>query len=593
MRWLIREVPREVPSDAVERLAGNLHISPLLSRLLILRGLHDPGLASRFLNPQLCDLHDPFAMLGMDRAVRRIFQAVERREKILIYGDYDVDGSLAVVVLRMALSLIGANADYHIPHRIRDGYGMREEVIERAALEKFSLIVSVDTGIRDFPVVERARQLGIEYIITDHHLPLESAKEGDDFSSSATSPAEIRIPPAVAVLNPKQPACSYPDKNLSGVGVAFKLAQALLQSHPEHSRRLEVLLPSFLKLVCIGTIADSVPLLGENRVIARLGLEGLANPVNHGLRALLEVAGLNNGKITASDVGFRLAPRLNAAGRMESAEDVINLFLNAGSESAQQIAAKLNRLNSDRQRAEQTILADLETRYEQQPDLFAEPVIVLEGRDWHRGVIGIVASRIMERFSRPTLVIACEDASGHGSGRSLESFHLMDALTHAGDLFDRFGGHACAAGFVIPVPRIAELRQRLNHFAALRPHPESAEPEMFIDAEVSLDDLSTEGVLELERLGPHGYGNPQPVFVARKTSLSAPPRLLKEKHLKLQIVQQGRSRDAIAWRKGGWLDQLNQPAAQMDFAFHAALNHFRNRTETQLELLDLKTSSSS
>ena len=466
-------------------------------------------------------------------------------------------------------------------------------MIERASQENFSLIVSVDTGIRAFPVVERARQLGVDCIITDHHLPLDSVSDIEDSSIPAINPSQVQIPLAAAVLNPKQPNCTYPDKNLSGVGVAFKLAQALLQSHPEQSRRMETLLPSFLKLVCIGTIADSVPLVGENRVIARLGLEGLANPVNHGLRALLDVSGLTSRKITASDVGFRLAPRLNAAGRMESAEDVINLFLNAGADSAQQIALKLNRLNSDRQRAEQNILADLETRYQQRPELFSDPVIVLEGKNWHRGIIGIVASRIMERFGRPTLVISCEEAAGHGSGRSFEAFPLLEALTEAGDLFDRFGGHACAAGFVIPVERIPLLRQRLNQFAARRPHTDNLEPEMLIDAEVALTDLSTEEVYQLEKLGPHGYGNPQPVFVARNTGLSTPPRLLQEKHLKLQLVQQGCYRDAIGWRKGAWFDQLSKQTTGIDLAFHVSLNHFQNRTQTQLELLDLKFSSSS
>ena len=570
MRWLTSEVD----SESAERLSKALSVSPLLGRLLILRGLADPDEAHRFLHPRLSHLHDPFQMLGMKAAVGRIFQAVEHKEKILIYGDYDVDGSLAVVILRMALTLLGAEVHHHIPHRIRDGYGMQEEVIEAAAQQGVSLIISVDTGIRAFAVVERASELGLDCIITDHHLP------GEKGTADA-------IPRALAVLNPKQANCSYPDKNLCGTGVAFKLVQALLQTHPELSRRAARLLPSFLKLVCIGTIADSVPLVGENRVIARLGLEGLRKPVNPGLKALIEVAGLDGKNITATDVGFRLAPRLNAAGRMESAQDVIELFTLADAAGAQQLALKLNRLNSERQKAEQDILAEIEERFRRQPESFSDYCLVVEGQGWHRGVIGIVASRIMDRFHRPTLVIACEEGAGHGSGRSSENFPLLEALTTCGDLFDRFGGHAFAAGFALPVERIAELRRRLNEFASTRLRPDDLEREVAIDAEVSFSELSEALVEELEQLAPYGYGNRRPVFASRDARLSGRPRLLQEKHLKMQVAQQSRILDAIGWRKGAWMEQLRNPNASLDLAFTLELNHYQNQTTLQLELLDM------
>ncbi len=576
MRWLIRQAA----SPSVQELAQILNISPILSRLLLLRGMADPEAASRFLNPRLDHLHDPFKMRGMDAAVRRIYQAIERRESILIYGDYDVDGALAVVVLRMALSLAGANVHHHIPHRFRDGYGMRQEVIEQAREQNFSLIISVDTGIRAFPVVERAKELGLDCIITDHHLPLGS-------STNAGETATDVIPNAHAVLNPKQANCSYPDKNLCGAGVAFKLAHALLQTHPQHSRRLAPLLCSFLKLVCIGTIADNVPLMGENRVIARLGLEALKTPVNHGLKALIEVAGLGGKSLTADDVGFRLAPRLNAAGRMESAQDVIDLFTAATTAGAQQLALKLNRLNAERQKAEQEILTEIEHRHREQPEAFSGQCLVLEGNGWHRGVIGIVASRVMDRFQRPALVISCQDGAGHGSGRSFENFPLLEALTSCGDLFERFGGHACAAGFVMPAGKIAELRQRVNEFAATRLHRDGLEPELEIDAEVSFAELSPAMIRELEQLGPHGFGNPQPVFAARNAMLSGRPRLLKEKHLKFQAAHDGRALDVIGWRKAAWADRLANPAASLDLAFHLALNDYQNPSTVQLELLDL------
>ena len=574
MRWVIREAD----PASVRNLSDALGISLLLARLLALRGLTDEEAARRFLSPELTHLHDPFRMLGMEAAVRRIFQAAERREKILIYGDYDVDGTVAVVILDAALKRVGAEARHHIPDRMREGDGMRTEVIERARQEGFSVLISVDTGIRAFAVVERARELGLDCIITDHHLP-----------ASGNGVAES-VPRALAVLNPKQPGCPYPDKNLCGAGVAFKLAQALLASHPETADRVQRLLPSFLKLVCIGTIADSVPLMGENRVIARMGLEGLRRPVNPGLKALVEAAGLDPAKagpITAWDVGFRLAPRLNAAGRMESAQDVIDLFTRTDPAEAQELALKLNRLNTERQSAEQAILAEIEERCERQPEEFTGPCLVVEGEGWHRGVIGIVASRLVDRFHRPALVISREGPTGHGSGRSIEKFHLLEALTSCADVFDRFGGHRQAAGFALPADRVGELRRRLQEYAARHLNPADFVPELELDSEISLRDLTPATLQELERLAPHGYGNPRPVFCSRGVRLQGRPRLLKEKHLKMQVFQEGRFFDVIGWRKGVWLERLAAANSPFDLAFRLASRSFRNETRMELEMVDI------
>ncbi len=583
MRWVIREAD----PASVRALSESLGASALLARLLALRGVHDKASARLFLSPDLDHLHNPFRMLSMDAAVRRIMQAVERREKILIYGDYDVDGAMAVVVLDAALKLVGAEAHHHIPHRVRDGYGMRTEVVEQAHSEGFSVLISVDTGIRAFAVVERARTLGLDCIITDHHLPAsESNADADGVPGSAD------VPRALAVLNPKQPGCAYPDKNLCGAGVAFKLAQALLAARPETSSRLPRLLPSLLKLVCIGTIADSVPLVGENRVIVRLGLDGLRLPVNPGLKALIEAAGLDGMPITSWDVGFRLAPRLNAAGRMESAQDVIVLFTRASPAEAQELALKLNRLNSDRQNAEQAILAEIDERIEKTPEEFTGPCLVVAGEGWHRGVIGIVASRLVDRFHRPALVITVESGTGYGSGRSIEKFHLLDALTACAEVFDRFGGHRQAAGFGLPADRIAELRRRMNAYAASRLTPEDFVPELKIDAEISLADLSPEVVLELDRLAPHGYGNPRPVFGCREVRLVGRPRLLKEKHVKMQVAQGECVFTALGWRKGSWLERLNRLGASdraFDIAFSPTQNTFQGNSRTELELLDLNS----
>ncbi|MBI3896047.1 MAG: single-stranded-DNA-specific exonuclease RecJ, partial [Acidobacteria bacterium] len=416
----------------------------------------------------------------------------------------------------------------------------------------------------------------LDCIITDHHLPAER-----DNSSEA-------IPRAVAVLNPKQPHCPYPEKNLCGVGVAFKLVHALLEKHPAGSARLSRLLPSFLKLVCIGTIADNVPLVGENRVIARIGLEGLRLPVNPGLKALLEAAGLDGKFISAGDVGFRLAPRLNAAGRMESAQDVIELLTLAGPDRAQELALKLNRLNSERQNAEQQILSEIESRYQKSPEGFSDSFLVVDGEGWHRGVLGIVASRLLERFRRTAvLVIARQGNAGHGSGRSLEKFHLLQALTSCEDVFERFGGHAQAAGFQLPAERIEELRRRLNEYAARSISPEDQMPELEIDAEISLGDLSPSLWGELEKLAPHGYGNPQPVFCSRNVQRLGQAALLKDKHLKIQVEQEGRVISAIGWRKAALLKELPHGNSSFNIAFTLGRNDFNGQTALHLELTDI------
>ncbi len=343
-----------------------------------------------------------------------------------------------MVVLLAALGSLGARVEVHIPHRLRDGYGMRSPVVERAAAEGYKVLVSVDTGIREHEVLERARELGIDCVITDHHLPKDS------------------LPPACAILNPRRPDCSYPDKNLSGVGVAFKLAHALLGE-----RMSEALLRSYLKVVAIGTIADVVPLTGENRVIAKFGLQGLRQPVQPGLNALLDVAGLGGKAPTAADIAFRVAPRMNAAGRMEDAVAVIELLRTNDPLKAREIARSLDELNAERQRVETSILDEIDQALKKQSELSNRYSLVFAGQGWHRGVLGIVAQRVVERAYRPTLVIGMENGTGQGSGRSISNFHLLNALTACQDLFERFGGHRAAAGFTLPSSLIGELESAL------------------------------------------------------------------------------------------------------------------------------------
>jgi single-stranded-DNA-specific exonuclease len=527
MKW----VHRTADAAQSETLAGQLRAFPglrlgdeaatILAHLLIIRGITDQETAERFLNPSLTHLHSPYLMMGMKAAVDRIDAAIERKEGILVYGDYDVDGTTAIVILKTAIELCGGTPDFHVPHRIKEGYDLRGDVIERAAAAGIQLIISVDAGIRAFAAADTARRLGVDLIVTDHHLP------GPDGT-----------PHALAVLNPNQPGCEYPCKALCGAGVAFKLAQALMERRLAH-RDQAALLKSFSKIVAIATIADCVPLTGENRVFAKLGLEALRSAVNPGLKALLETAQVSGRPLTSGEVGFRVAPRINAAGRMDIAADVIELFSTKDATRAREIAAKLDQLNSERQEEERRILDAITARFDEDPALPASFCIVVDGEGWHRGVIGITATRVVERYGRPTIVISCEGEEAHGSGRSIRPFHLLNALESCSHLFTRFGGHSHAVGFSLPVARVRELRAHLDLYARARLTLADFEPMLNVDAELELGNVTPELFQALSLLQPFGSGNPEPVFTARNVRLMAPPQIMKEKHVRLKLSWNG------------------------------------------------------
>jgi single-stranded-DNA-specific exonuclease len=490
----------------------------ILAHLLVARGIAAPDEALRFLAPSLDHLHSPYLMTGMKAAVERLEAAIERKENILVYGDYDVDGTTAIVILKTAIEMCGGQVDFHVPHRIREGYDLRGDVIERAAAGGVRLVVSVDAGIRAFPAAETAKRLGVDLIVTDHHLP------GAD-----------GMPPALAVLNPNQPGCGYPSKAICGAGVAFKLAQALLEKRLT-GRDQRALLMSFLKIVAIATVADAVPLTGENRVFAKLGLDALRKAVNPGLKALLEVAKLSGRPLTAGEVAFRIAPRINAAGRMDVARDVIDLFTVKDVEQARKIAGKLDQLNSDRQLEERRIVEAIEKRFADDADLGRSFCLVIDGDGWHRGVIGITATRVVERRGRPALVVSIDGEEAHGSGRSIPAFHLLNALESCAEMFTRFGGHAHAVGFSLPAARIAALRAHLDGYARERLTEADFEPVLKVDAELPLQQISPEIFRCLSRLEPFGVGNPEPVFAAYGARLIAPPKPIKDKHVKLRLA---------------------------------------------------------
>jgi single-stranded-DNA-specific exonuclease len=542
-QWLLPTLDPET----VKELAGALRIQPLTARVLAARGLTDPDAAKSFLTPQLEHLHSPALLTGMPEALERLRAAIAAHEKILIYGDYDVDGTVSVVILKKAIELAGGQASFHVPHRLKDGYGMRADVIERAAAMGVRLIISVDTGIRAGEVVQGARELGIDVIVTDHHLP------------------EAELPPALAVLNPNRRDCHYPDKNLCGAGVAFKLVHALLATLGWPEEKVARMLKSFLKLVAVATVADVVPLLGENRIIVKYGLEGLHRVHNPGLRALLEVSGLLDGRApNARQVAFQIAPRINAAGRMDDAQNVIRMFLTDDPEQARALASQLHSLNLERRDTEAEIVKLVLAECASAPVTDDQSSLVFSGVNWHRGVVGIVASRLVERFCRPVFVLSEEDGQAQGSGRGIPPFHLLDALESMPDLFTRFGGHRQAAGVSLAAELVPEFRRRLNAYAGARLTPTDFQPQLQIDAVACLRELTSgPAVSELLSMAPFGFGNPPPVLAILGMETPSAPVVVKEKHLRVHLRQDGRSLFPKAWNFAG---------RAADFPMHTGLD---------------------
>ena len=521
-------------------------------------------------------------MLGMEIAVARVEQAIARREPVLLYGDYDVDGTTAVVLLKTAIEMLGGIVRFHVPHRLREGYGLQSSVLEAAYADGVRLVITVDTGMRAFAEAETARRLGLDLIITDHHL-LEA---GD------------AVPHALAILNPNQPSCTYPEKSLCGAAIALKLAQALLERR-DAVRTREKTLPSFLKVAAIATIADAVPLHGENRVIAALGLRELCRPAGIGLRALFTAAALDPSirQLTGFDVAFRLAPRINAAGRMDVASEVIELFCTRDATRAAELAAKLERLNRERRETESFALARIQTMLAEDAALASDRLLVIHGNGWHRGVIGILASRVVERTARPSIVVSIEDGVAHGSGRSVDGFQLLNALESCASLFTRFGGHAFAVGFAMPAENLEALKIGLRTYTA---EHLTAEPEhlLRIHAELPLDRITPEFAGWLRKLEPFGHGNPEPFFMARRVRLLSAPRLMKERHIRLELVQENDAGThsipsaairAVGWDQAARASELNlRQGSLIDLAYRIRENDHPDFGGLEVEIAGMR-----
>ena len=547
--------PVETDAGAAAALASEARIPPILAAILMARGVQTAEEAHRFLDPRVDHLHDPMRMQGMEQAVERVERAIGAGERILLYGDYDVDGTVAVVLLKTAIEMLAARGDekakqtevrFHVPHRLREGYGLQTAVLEAAAQAGVTLVITVDTGMRAFAETAAARRLGMDVIVTDHHLP-----EASD-----------AVPEALAVLNPNQPGCAYPEKGLCGAAIALKLAQSLLE-RADRERTRSRTLPSFLKMAAIATVADAVPLLGENRVIAAVGMQELQRPSGVGLQALMAAAGMDvtARAVTSFDLGFRLGPRINAAGRMDVASDVVELFTTRNRVRALELAEKLEEQNRERRETEGQALERIEDWLRNDATLEEKTMLVLAGENWHRGVIGILASRVVERTAKPVLVVSVEDGVAYGSGRSIDGFPLLEAIEPCADLFTRFGGHAFAVGFAMPAENLAEMERRVQAFADERLAGRVAEHTLRIDWELPLERLTSTVAGWLRKLEPTGRGNPTPVLLARGVRVVVPVKVMKEKHIRLEVAPAGTQVRMEPLKAVGW--KLAEQAAEM------------------------------
>ena len=558
--------PPPVPPDAVSLLAEELSIPDALCALLVQRGLEEPERAKSFLRPLLSDLHTADLLTDGTAAAGRINEAIDGGQTILVHGDYDVDGVSGAALLTKWIRRIGGDAVPFVPHRVRDGYDFGPAGLAAARTAGAALIVTVDSGIRAHEAVSEANSAGIDVIVTDHHTPTET------------------LPPALAVVNPNRADCAYPNKGLCGTGVAYRLCELLADAHGLGHEELH----GYLDLVAMATIADVVPLDHENRTLVRYGLKALARTELPGLRALMERAGLGEGPIEAGQVAFRLAPRINAAGRMAEAMTALDLLMTEDAEQAEALADRLEAENMRRRDEEARTLEEalrgLVSTYRPDRDFG----VVLEGEGWHPGVIGIVASRIVERIHRPTVLVTLRDGLGRGSARSIPDFDLYGAVHACREYLGRFGGHRAAAGMDVAPERIEDFRRAFNEEARDRLGGRQPRPTIKPELELRLGEATERLVHFLTYFGPFGIGNPTPVFVARAVELESPPREVGKGHLKLRLTQSGHSLDAIGFGLINRIPPESLGTGPLDVTFKLKLGEFRGRRQVEAHLSDVR-----
>jgi len=563
LRW---DIVDEFSLEEVNALAESLRVPKVIAKMLLRRSVRDYDSARRFFKPNLENLYDPFLMKDMDRAVERLRRAVLSEEKILIYGDYDVDGITSVSFLYLILKELGVDVTYYIPDRQAEGYGLSPLGIETARERGTQLIITVDCGITGHTEIDLAQSLGIEVLVCDHHEPGPT------------------LPRAVALLDPKRADCPYPFKELAGVGVTYKLCQGLLL-------RMGIdlsILDNFSELVAIGTAADIVPLMDENRIFVKLGLEKLNESENTGLNALLEVAGLAGKEISTGHVVFIIAPRINAVGRMGDAERAVRLLTTKDKVEARQIAEVLEQENRHRKNVDEETFRQALEMVQQTFEPSSTRSLVLHQRGWHSGVIGIVASRVVEKFYRPTVLISVENGVGKGSARSIEGFDLHDALKGCEDLLLAYGGHKYAAGLSIREEHISAFKQRFEQIAASRLQGEQLVPRLTIDAEISLSEIDAMFLKLLRFFAPFGPHNMRPVFVSKNLQVGGTPTLVGANHLKFKVRQSDQVFDVIGFGMGELHYRVRSGESNLDLAYVIEENEWMGRKVIQLRAKDIR-----
>lgn len=578
-RWRI--LPKHPQTDAFARA---LNVSPVIAQVLLNRDITDPELGRQFLQPSLLSLHDPALIPNMAAAAARVAKAIREGEKIVVYGDYDVDGIAGTTILWHAIKMLGGNVDYYIPHRVDEGYGIHADAISEIAAGGAKLIISVDCGVTALEPADLACSLKVDLIITDHH---ECRPDG-------------KLPNCLCIVHPRLPSASapdappYPNPNLCGAGVALKLAWATGQQfaggNGKVATELRQLLINATSLAALATIADVVPLIGENRILAYFGLMGIKKCSLTGVQALLESANLLNEKVDSYHVGFMLAPRLNACGRMGHAEEAVEMLTRATPERAREIATALEEQNRQRQLTERQILDQaLEQITQLKLDADEHHAIVVGGEGWHAGVIGIVASRLVDRFGRPAIVISLDKGEGHGSGRSIAGFHLANALAAMGDLLASSGGHEMAAGLRLAAGKFDEFRTRFLQYTRKNLAPELLMPELRIETEAQLCQITRGLVEQFQKLGPFGQGNPEPILACTDVELVQDPYIVGRngEHLQLRIRQGDTPMKCIAFKFGKLASQLRR-GMHLDLAVRPMLNTYNGYTSVELDIKDLR-----
>ena len=563
LKWVVQP---ETDHKIARKLSDELNISHIASKILVSRGLQETEQAKSFLEPSLSDLFDPFLLSQMDRAVDRVVEALKGNQQIMVYGDYDVDGITSTALIFLVLNRLGANISYYLPNRLVEGYGISEDGLREAEKRNIDLLITVDCGITAVEEFTIAKKMGIDCIITDHHEPSD------------------RIPDVHAIVNAKLDGPDNPGFELSAVGVAYKLAQALYRRLGQDESELE----QHLDLVAMGTAADIVPMVGENRILTKFGLDQIARTTKPGLKALIFIAGLMGQNIGTGQVVFILAPRINAIGRLGDAEQAIKLLTTKDDDKAASIARILNAENKRRKDIDEQTLNEALEMIEQDIDMDRQSAIVLASRGWHQGVIGIVASRLVERYHRPTVMIAIDGEEGKGSARSIPGFHLYEALKECESDLIRYGGHKYAAGLLIAPERIESFRERLNSVTDRMLSQDDLVPKLNIDSEIELESIDSSLVDVLEQFAPFGPQNMRPVFVTYASEIVGTPHIVGQRHLKFKIRKGEKIIDCIGFNQGDFLKNLNFRPMLIDMTYVLENNYWNGVNRIQIRTKDIR-----